>query len=172
MQFNIQVISVEKTTKPTQKSSYVQLEVAFKNLNTGKVEAKKIMSFSKPETVFKALQDAKQGDVFLVTSNKNEGTGYWDWTEVVQQAPSQTDTTDKPQSTTPASMVKSTYETPEERAEKQRLIVRQSSLAQAIIYSDEGTSLENILSTAEEMANWVYKKSTLSLTDMDDDIPF
>ena len=71
MQFNIEVLAVTVETKPTAKGSYQQLDVAFKK--DGKTDGKKIMSFTNKE-VFNTLQNAKAGDVFTVTSQKNENS--------------------------------------------------------------------------------------------------
>ena len=131
MNFNINVLSTTIETKPTAKGSYQVVEVAFKNLGSGKVESKKIMSFT-DKAVFSAVSSAKAGDVFTITSEKNEKTGYWDWTNVQQAAPGAT----TPSPSAPAGkapvQVKSTYETPEERAKKQVFIIKQSSLNNAI----------------------------------------
>lgn len=133
MEFNIQVVQLDKQTKPTSKGSYQQLEVAFKNLGSGKLESKKLMSFTKPDNAFKTLVEAKQGDVFTITSEKNASSGYWDWLNAVPNVPGD------PQVIQTATAVgkgnaapKSTYETPDERAARQVYIARQSSLERAL----------------------------------------
>ena len=179
MQFNIEIINVQSSTKPTAKGSYTMLDVAFKRLDTGKIEGKKIMSFTNKE-VFSTLNKATQGQQFTVTSEKNEKTTYWDWTavDILGEAPTAAPTA-QPASkgfTSP----KSTYETPEERAARQVLIVRQSSLSSAIdLLKNEKKppSVEEVLRTADVFANWVFQKNVnleqpdTGFGDMDDDIP-
>ena len=162
MEFNIQVVQLDKQTKPTTKGSYQQLEVAFKNLSSGKLESKKLMSFTKPDTAFKALVEAKQGDVFTITSEKNSSTGYWDWTSAVPNIPGDpqqvsTTTTVSKGNAAP----KSTYETPEERAKKQVYIVKQSSLTAAIailIHNNPKApvSVDAVKELAQEFTDFVF----------------
>ena len=104
MQFEIEVIAVTSSTKPTAKGSYIQLDVAYKRVDNGKVEGKKIMSFTHKE-VFAALKDANNGSRFTVTSEKVGE--YWQWTGVTKGGSVTTPTTATPATPTP----KSTYET-------------------------------------------------------------
>jgi len=129
---NIQIVTTTTTTKPTTRGSYQELEVVYKNLTfQGKVESKKIMSFGAGASSFTTLASASQGSVWDVTVVKND-KGYNDWTACVPStgqapAPDAQATTNKA-NTSP----RSTYETPEERAQRQVLIVRQSSLSNAV----------------------------------------
>lgn len=81
MQLKIEIINVQSTTKPTAKGSYVMLDVAFKRLDTGKIEGKKIMSFTNKE-VYDTLAKATNGQQFTMTIEKNNKTGFWDWTGI------------------------------------------------------------------------------------------
>lgn len=160
------------STSVEDKGKYKQLEVAYKG-GDGKVSSKKIMSFAAPD-VFKILSSSKQGDAFDVTTVKND-KGYWDWTTltpgsggggVVKAAGS------------PAP--RSTYETPEERANRQVLIVRQSSVSNAIEFyklnAKKQPSVGDIVEVAQFFENYVFGKNTSpksdgGLSEMDDDIP-
>ncbi|MFZ2190076.1 MAG: hypothetical protein WAV48_04810 [Candidatus Magasanikiibacteriota bacterium] len=136
---NVTILSVDIKTMPTQKGSYQKAEVAYKN-NTfqGKVEGKSVMSFGATAATFKVLQGAQSGQTYEVEVVKN-AAGYLDW--VGMTSASITDPT-APQAATQgngtinktalAAPTKSTYETSQERAEKQVYIVRQSSLSAAI----------------------------------------
>lgn len=184
MRFAISVIKSEKTTKQGKTSSYIQNEVTYKRLDTGKIESKKFMSFVKQsEAIYKALSDCQMDDQFLVTSEKNEGTGYWDWTEIVAQVPGQaapvpaTGSSVAARSTT-STPVRSSYETPEERAKKQVYIVKQSCLNQAVAVLSVGakTPPEDgaILQKAQKYVDWVFednKAEVPSLMDMPNDFP-
>ena len=183
MNFQIQVIQVDKTTKPTKSGSYVQTEVAFKNLTSGKLESKKLMSFTQPDKAFKTMSDAKAGDVFTITSEKNDKTGYWDWLDAVQAAPGTVvEVNPKTNMSVGTASPKSTYETPEERAKKQVYIVRQSSLSTAVAVLSIGAktppSADAVISLAQQFSDYVFgvdktnnPEAFLSLAEMANDIP-
>jgi len=129
-QMQIQIVTTSVETKPTAKGSYQQLEVVYKNLTyQGKVESKKVMSFGKGAPSFKTLSDAQAGSVFDIEVVKNDA-GYNDWVSATPSngAPASSTTSAVSKTTTSP---KSTYETPEERAQRQILIVRQSSVSSA-----------------------------------------
>lgn len=170
MQFNITVINVQATTKPTKKGSYIMLDVAYKNETTGKIEGKKIMSFTN-KAVFDTLSSATNGNTFTITSEKNEESGYWDWTSVAAA-------TDIPTaSATPVAgksfaTPKSTYETAEERAARQALIVRQSSLTAAINTLGEEKTPARVMELAQTYTDWVFQKEDATNWDnVEDDVP-
>lgn len=130
----ISIIAVNNSTVSTQKGSYQKLEVTYRNLDKNKVESKYIMSFTKPDTVFKTLVTAKGGDVFEVTLVKNEQSGYWDWSNAersVADAAAPGSTTTKSSGGASAT-AKGGWETPEERKAKQVYIIRQSSISAAV----------------------------------------
>ena len=179
MQFQIKIIAITSTTKPTKNGSYTMLEVAFNNISTGKTDGKKIMSFTNKE-IFATLSKANQGDVFDITAEKNANTGYWDWTKVVASSGGGGGN-ESTKSTTSYSSPKSTYETPEERAKRQTLIVRQSSLSNAIDTltvnpGKEKIQVDDVLALAQTYYDWVMENDSAStpsmnIADMQDDIP-
>lgn len=126
------------------------------------------MSFSNP-AVFETMKNAKQGDVFEVTTSKVGE--YTQWTSATK---SEGDTAAAPTKSAPASAVRSTYETPEERATRQRLIVRQSSLGHAIEILTTGAKTPPDPSDVETLADrfvaYVYQAPDLFKED--NDIPF
>lgn len=181
MQIRITFINGDVTPQPAKGKGkpYNMLEVTYKDDN-GQTKTKKLMSFSNP-AVFSTLKDASKGDVFDIEMEKNGE--YWNWTSVtsvdgsVASAPSSGAGFQKAATTAPPG--RSNFETPEERALRQRLIVRQSSLAQAIEWtklcqevSGEPGLLnhETMLVLAEQFYDWVYKKP--DLFEQDNDLPF
>lgn len=164
----IQVISTSVETKPTAKGSYQQLEVVFKNLSyQGKVESKKIMSFGANAAAFKALSGAKAGDNFEVTVTKN-AQGYNDWTTVTASTGEAPATKPASTASTPA---RSTYETPEERAQRQVLIVKQSSLSAAVSTLSVGAKSlkpDEVLELAQRYTDWVFGVKDPGPTGFDD----
>lgn len=173
MIIEIQDVSRTDSTGKNGKS-YGVLQVAYRA--DGKLQEKKLMSFSNPQ-VFKHIEGLKKGDTVNVKTEK-DGNGYWQWTAILNEEQQQP----KPvQSGTTATRVTgSTYETPEERAIKQKYIVRQSSLTTAIQILGVGAkSLDKqaVLGLAEELENWVFrvdlpKVATTSIDDMEDDLPY
>ena len=160
---NITILSVQTTTQTAKSGKpYQQLEVAFKNNTFGKVESKKIMPFGAQKAAFDALANAPTGAVFEVTVVKNDA-GYNDWTAIVQAPPGPATASSQ---AAPGSInkgntvqVKSTYETPAERAQKQIYIVKQSSIGSAIELLSVGAksppTVESVLDTAQKFYSWV-----------------
>jgi len=170
LEFNINVIQNNKNNATTTTGKpYVVLELTYKNLVSGKLESKKLMPFGETAAAHKALSAANAGDVFQITSVKNEKSGYWDWTQAKQQAPGSV------AATPPTGNVRSTYETPEERAKKQVYIVKQSSLASAVqllsIGAKQPPSTELILQEAQKFVDWVFAENKVSLAEMPNDFP-
>ena len=132
----VEIVDVIREEKPSSngKGTYGALTVTYRS--NGKIAEKKLMSFANP-TVFKYFEKAQKGDNVDVTSVKNEKTGYWDWTAIgtggggVGGEGTQTSTGGQAVGQT-TRVTGSNYETKEERAVKQRYIVRQSSVANAI----------------------------------------
>lgn len=175
MQFQIQILNVTTTTPAGKK--YQVAEVAYKNLNKGAVEGKKILSFVNPD-VFNTVSTASDGAQFTVTTEKDD-KGYWQWTAISQGG-------SVPQASAPATKgnasPKSTYETPEERAQKQVYIVRQSSITNAIAFitaTKKTASVEDVLAVAKQFERFVFDVSlpdatsgSSSVADIEDDIPY
>jgi len=118
------------------------------------------------------------GDVFDIAQVKNE-KGYWDWTAATPATAIKEVPADVGGAKTASSAGKSTYETSEERAARQRLIVRQSSLSNAVDILTVGAktlSVEQVLDLAEQLTDWVFEKQVPltgadALIAMDSDLP-
>jgi hypothetical protein len=164
----ISILNVQSTTQTAKSGKpYQQLEVAYKNLTfQGKIESKKLMPFGAQKAAFDALANAAVGSTFEVTVVKNDA-GYNDWTACVQAAPGSVavasgsiNNAAKPTAGT-TMQVKSTYETPEERAKKQVYIIRQSSLSSAISMLTPGAKspikLSEVTDVADELFAWVMQ---------------
>jgi len=169
----IQVLSTTVVTKTSGAGKpYQNCEIAYKNLDQGKVESKNITEYSK---VFKKAADASVGMFFDVVTEKDD-KGYWQWTSftpadaavaVVSTAP----TSYAPQvKTIPAA--KSTYETPEERAKRQVFIVKQSSLTAALKFAElnkEKPTVQGIIALAQELTDWVFAEKKVDLFSLPND---
>lgn len=151
--------------------SYQSMEVTYKD-QSGKTSSKKLMSFSNP-SVFNAAKNWQKGDAVNVITQKDD-QGYWQWTgiggdENVAEQPKQ--------SATPTRVTGSNYETKEERAARQVLIVRQSSVASAVaalaIGAKSAPSAADVIKYAKDIESYVFGQAQTidELTDDLDDIP-
>ena len=170
---NITILSVQSTTQTSKAGKpYQQLEVAFKNNTFGKVESKKLMPFGANKAAFDALVNAAVGSIFEVTVSKNDA-GYNDWTAVVQAPPgavaqgSINGAGNAKVTGGNTVQVKSTYETPEERAKKQVYIIRQSSISSAVDTLTAGAksapTSDAVLALAQTYYNWVMQDPTAAV---------
>lgn len=182
----IQVLSVNIITVPTAKGSYQKADTAYKNLSfQGKVEGKVVMSFGITADSFKQLAVAQPGDVFDVEVVKNQA-GFNDWVKMTkgvagagQATNVQPGVVQAPRSAAASSPVRSTYETPEERAVKQVYIVKQSSVSNAVATLSVGAKSvkpEDVIALAQKYTDFVFsrdanKVSTIGGASGFDDIP-
>jgi hypothetical protein len=169
---NITLLSVDIKTVPTAKGSYQTADVAYKNNSfQGKVEGKKVMSFGATKDSFATLATAQPGQTYEVQIVKND-KGYNDWISMAQAVPgtagpaasTPTGSAGKPAATAP----RSTYETPEERAQRQVLIVRQSSLSSAVSLLTTGAktppSTQAVVDTAKAFEAYVFGNEPVDMS--------
>lgn len=170
----IEIISVgQPTSVPTKNGkSYNVIEVAYRK--DGKIEGKKIMSFANP-VVYKAVQQLTAGSTVEVGLEKNDA-GYWNWVSVgavgsASSAPAGAT------SVASAPARSGNYETAEERANRQVLIVRQSSLGHAVAtlsVGAKGVKGGDVIALAEQYAQYVLNgpgDKTESMDIFEDDVP-
>ena len=172
MLINIVDVGAPNTHAAKNGRSYQSIEVTYKN-DLGQTQSKKLMSFSNP-TVFNHIKDLNKGDLLNVTTEK-DANGYWQWTGIGgDNAVAET------KQATPATggrVTGSNYETKEERAARQILIVRQSSLSSAVelvaATSTEPSTVDNVIAIAKQFENYVFSKSTGidAINELEDDIP-
>lgn len=187
----IEIVANPVNTIPTAKGSYQVIELAYKNKSfQDKLEGKKVMSFTNKD-VFNALQKASFGDIFEVTRVKND-KGFWDWTAVSSGNAcgagavlgSLNEFVPSPVKTGTVAP-KSNYETAEERAARQVLIVRQSSISSAVelAVANKVKDPEEVINIAKKFEAYVFGKedekkavamdepSGNFFEDMEDDFP-
>jgi len=167
----ITVIDVGQPSSHSTKNgrSYQSMEVTYKNDN-GQVQSKKLMSFSNPD-VFKQAKDWKKGDTYDVNTQKDDN-GYWQWVSIGADAVAQVSSSSAPSKPT-TRVTGSNYETKEERAQRQVMIVRQSSISSAVTaLTAEGKSptVAEVLSMAKDFEGYVLDKPS-PIEDLQDDIP-
>ena len=168
----IKLIHVDvETMQAKNGKTYEQAEVLFES--DGRKNTKKVMSFSNP-AVFKTIKDAERGKSYQVEQVK-DNNGYNQWTKFVpadSYTPDPKPTSDRVTSTT-APPANRNFETKEERDARQRLIVRQSSLTNAVAILAPGakSSLdpEVVKALADSLVDWVFER--VDLFDQPDDLP-
>lgn len=154
----IEILSVNVSTKPTANGSYQVAEVAYKDLGKNKVSGYKAMSFKNPN-VFNRLTSAKAGEKFEINLTKDGN--FWQWTDIkdftgVVNVQNETPASAPRSFSTP----KSTYETPEERAARNRAITRMACLERAItlLVANKGKDpipVEAVEELSQRFVNWV-----------------
>ena len=180
----LNIIDVSQPTTSTTKNGrqYQAIEITYKG-NDGKVANKKLMSFSNPD-VFRIAQTWEKGDVVNVATEKDDA-GYWQWTKILadgEEAPAPTSQSvgaSSPKATTNTTRVTgSNYETKEERALRQLMIVRQSSLSNAVAtLATHGKPLSSadVVTLAKQYERFVMEGNSSTANAIDDltgDIPY
>ena len=127
MSKQIQVIKVNVVPQP---KGYSITEVSYKT-DDGKTKGIKIFPFKEQAPVAAAFADAQSGDFFDVEFEQND-KGFWQFRSASKagKAPAQAEV----KSASVGSATRSNWETSEERAARQVMIVRQSSLSTAATY--------------------------------------
>lgn len=186
MEINIIDVAAPTTNTNRNGREYQSLEVTYKD-DQGRVSSKKLMSFSNPE-VFKTAQTWEKGDAVNIAMEKDDA-GYWQWTKVLadgEATPAPTNasaggaSTSAPRASTakPTNRVTgSNYETKEERALRQLMIVRQSSLSNAVAtLATHGSPLssEQVITLAKQYERFVMQgdNSATNVNDLADDVIF
>lgn len=178
MQISILTTATTSATSANGKP-YQKLEVNYKDLGFGKVASKTLLPFGAQKAAFDGLVGASTGSVFNITVVKND-KGYNDWTAVSEAPPGAlgVGTLEVPsgnysvssQKTSPTA-VKSTYETPEERAKKQIYIIKQSSLTNAIntlsVGSKSAPAADAVLALASTYSSWVLSDEVKDAIEQD-----
>jgi hypothetical protein len=170
MLINIVDVGAPNTHAAKNGRSYQSIEVTYKD-EQGQVKNKKLMSFSNP-SVFNHIKGLAKGDQINLRTEK-DAAGYWQWTGIGEDAPAGTAQA-KP--ATGGRVTGSNYETKEERAARQILIVRQSSLSSAVELLGTGKSVADVIATAKQFEAYVFGPDAnptkeVNFDDLEDDIP-
>lgn len=154
MLVTIKNVDVEYIAKGRTKYGKATVDYLFK----GEARQQKIMSFANPE-VFKKVQELVGQDVEVELA-KNDA-GYSEWKSIQSAGTADTTTTDGGAKAPVNRVSGSNYETKEERAARQVLIVKQSSLSAAVATLSPGAKgaldPKAVIETAQEYADWVFE---------------
>lgn len=150
-------------------------KAAVKHDNGKGEKTQYLVSFKNPE-VFKKVQEMVGQTVEV--ENKKEGD-FWQWVSIQAAGASNGSSTLNPAATVTNRVSGSNYETKEERAARQVLIVKQSSLSVAkdiaIHNAAKGTVDPGVvLGIAQSLADWVFstENDESGFDNMSNDLPF
>jgi len=160
MLFQIQSVNIEQITKGKSRYSKATVEYTY----NGEPRKQSIMSFSNPK-VFSTVQGWEKNGVpteaVEVALTKNDA-GYSEWASINAGSPAG-EASKAPIGAVAGNSTKvvgSNYETREERAARQVLIVKQSSLGAAVESLAPGAkaalSTEEVLERAQLFVDWVF----------------
>ena len=165
------IVSIDLNATITKASggTYKGAEIVFKDTN-GKVQTKNIHEngLKYAPAVKNGLESLEPGDNFTVEMEKKDD--FWTWISIkkgIEQEEKQKITTQ--QSTTTKS---TSWETAEERAARQKLIVRQSSLTNAVAFlaiqpGSMPITEVDVIETATTFYNWVFEQGVDENTEDD-----
>lgn len=148
---------------------YKICELGYKT-DDGKVKSMRIFGFGDQKLVFDVAAKATKGDVLEAEFKQNE-KGYWEFSNLVstgsrveEAAPST-----QPAGSTDAGKAvpsRGNWETAEERANRQVLIARQSSLKVAadILIAQGNPTEQGVIDLADRLTNYVLNGSTVKVT--------
>ena len=161
MQINVKILSVSKPEFKTKgKNKWQEVTVEFEG-EKGK-QARKILSFNKD--VFEQAKQMEVGKNYDVEITK-EGD-FWNWTNInLDSASNSGGKASAPSGGSGNNWVDRTALDREkfefEKGDKQRLIIRQSCLANAIAYLGNNQDVDELLSVAEHFVDFVINNKDL-----------
>ena len=158
----IEVVNVgEEQTIPTARGGYKQFELAYKS--EGRVNGKVLRDFS-DKAVYEACRSLQPKDVATVVIAKEagrDGREFWNWKSVSAGGSAPASQTAAASAAKPTGRVTgSNYETPEERAQRQVFIVRQSSITAALKILEmngKNPSVTDVILLSEQLKNYVFE---------------
>lgn len=156
-------IVVSKVGAPYKEGKFFKLD--FEYSRDGKPLTRKLVAVGESKEVFNVLKDSKPGEMYEIKLVKDGD--YWNWTNASKLEGSVA---------APVSGASSGSRTVGiTDSQRQRLIVRQSSVATAVaLAGPTEKNLENILDMADEICDWVFEKVDVPVKEpqLKDDIPF
>ncbi len=176
----ITIVNVDVATAAGKNGkNYETAEVVYKK--DGQTQTKKLVSFNNP-AVFAGVKAAKKGETYSITQEKDKND-YWQWTSFKpasnDEAPAQAAQSSSPRPAQTNTFQRD-FESKDERETKQRYIIRQSSLSNAVSILTTGAkappNINDVKKLADELVAYVYEAPSLFEMKNDlpagDDIPF
>ena len=172
MKFVFQSVSVTDEKKPGQKQGYQKAVVIY--TYNGEPRKQTIVSFSNPSIFKTVTQELTPGQEIEVDVVKNGG-GFNEWKSVNTAGGAGTSTSNMngpptASMNTATKVVGSNYETREERASRQVLIVKQSSLSAAVATLAPGAKAaldpDEVIALADRYKDYVFAQDEDDLSDV------
>lgn len=179
-------VSLETDVKKQGGGTYKGWELVYKS-NEGDVRtiAKPVQGLRFNAALAESLRSLSAGDEFTLYQEKNK-QGFYDVKSIekgyavgvaIPEVAPQLQSTQRNARSNTNNYASRDFETKTERAERQRLIVRQSSLAQAIAVLSVGAKaklqVEEVLGLAETFTTWVFESEAADpMEGLEDDIPY
>lgn len=150
----IEIVDVTVQKQGNYEKMTIAHNVSFGGKTT--LDAKALVSFATPTEVWDILKTAQKGDHFKIVREKDAAGKYWQWVAIEGETSlPKGDSVAPPSAHAEVASKKVSFA--DQDARRQRLIVRQSSLAQAVAFNP-GAKVEEVLSTADQFAAWVLKE--------------
>ncbi len=149
----------QETVTPAGKS-YKVCELGYRT-EEGKVKAMKIFGFGDSKGVFDVASKLQSGEIVEAQFAQND-KGYWQFSSLTPTGTKEA--ADKGNTHSSSSASRGNWETPEERAARQVMIVRQSSLSNAIALfagqapKGHAATPEDVIMVAEQFEAYVLGK--------------
>ena len=157
------ILKQETITPPGK--NYKVCELGYRT-EEGKVKAMKIFGFGPQKEVFDVATKVSPGDIVEAQFSQND-KGYWQFHKLTPTGAKEA--TDKSVAVPSAPTTRGNWETPEERAARQVMIVRQSSISNAIAFlvalEPKGTSTktaDEVIEVAKRFEHYVLGKPTVT----------
>ena len=156
-------ITVIRSTKSVAEKGYPIVELAYKT-EDGKTKGMKIFGFGNQKEVSEVAGAAQAGDVLEASFRQNQ-KGYWEFSDLKNTGEKAEKATASSGSTgnANANVSRGNWETSEERAARQVMIVRQSSLstAQAFLEASKVKHVcQDVIEVAKAFEAYVLGKET------------
>lgn len=149
-------IELVKIGKPTKSGNTTKVDIEY--VRDGKNVKRALHGYGKTKDVIQGLNDFVEGDIAEVELEKAEKDGqtYWNWVGITKVNGAAAVAAKK-------SEYKSTYETPEERAEKNVRITRMACLNSAVQFSERlpKSTPDDIMRWAERFVSFVMQTEQL-----------
>lgn len=147
-------------TEAIEKPKYKAYKVTYKNLETGKPLSTNVVNFGDTLDVYNKLATVKVGDVFDVTVVKNGD--FYNWVKMEPAAAPAEEAPEQPSAAAAgrrgATSTAREWEDASERALRQILIVRQSSVSTAVAAVVGGAiDGKELFPFAEKVEAWVFR---------------
>lgn len=163
----IEIIKSSIGERQGPKGPYKAVETVYKV--DGKVKTINVFQFNK--AVYPVLSAAQSGDLFDVQFVQND-KGFWEIQTIMSAGKKEPGTTEASPAATSPTGRSSNWETSEERAARQVMIVKQSQLTNAIAYlnlvGNKKATGQEVIGIAREFVDYVLGTDTKFVTEESD----